>query len=170
MKTALPIAHHWPEIQRTIERGQRSTLHCSIASIDPDGMPNVTPVGTVFLRADQTGFYFDQYTSALAHNVDANPNICLMAVNAGRMLWFRSFLIGRFISPPGVRLYGTVGALRRATDGELQQIRQRVSPTRWLKGNRLLWANFTQVRDMQFTSFRPVQYPVMMQGLWKGHA
>lgn len=170
MKTTLPIAHHWPEIRRTVERGQHSTLQCAIASVDPDGLPNVTPVGTVFLRADQTGFCFDQYTSALARNVDAHPDICLMAIDAGRLLWLRSFLIGRFVSPPGVRLYGTVGALRPATADELRQIRQRVGPTRWLKGNRLLWSSFTQVRDMRFTSFRPVTYPVMMQGLWEGNA
>ncbi len=169
MTAALPIAQHWPEIQRTLERGQRSTLHCAIASVDPVGLPNVTPVGTVFLRGDQSGFYFDQYTSALARNVDVNPNICLMAVDAGRLLWLRSFLIGRFVSPPGVRLYGTVGALRPATGDELRQVQKRVGPTRWLKGNRLLWSNFTHVRDMQFTAFRPVRYPVMMRGLWEGN-
>ena len=34
--------------------------------MDSDGIPNITPVGTVFFRDDCTGFYFDQYTSALA--------------------------------------------------------------------------------------------------------
>ena len=89
-----------------------------------------------------------------------------MAIDAGRLLWLRSFLIGRLISPPGVRLYGTVGARRLATTDELRQIRQRIQRTRWLKGNRLLWSSLTQVRDMQFTSFSPVTYPVMMEGLW----
>ena len=65
MNTAAPIAPHWPEIQRTVERGQRSTLHCAIASVDPNGL-----------------------------------------------------------------LYGTVGALRPATNHELRQIEQRVRPTR----------------------------------------
>ena len=60
MKTGLPIAHRWPKIRRIVERGQRSTLRCAIASVDPDGLPDVIPVGTVFLHADQTGFYFDR--------------------------------------------------------------------------------------------------------------
>lgn len=65
---------------------------------------------------------------------------------------------------------GTVGALRPATDDELRQIEQRVRGTRWLKGNHLLWSSFTQVRDMQFTSFRSVNCPVMMAGLWSADA
>ena len=41
----------------------------------------------------------------------------------------------------------------------------RVRPTKWLKGSQLLWSNFTHVRDIEFTPFRPVSYPVMTQGL-----
>jgi len=74
---------HWPEIQRVVARAQASTIYCSLASIGPDGMPNATPIGTVFLRDDLTGYYFDHYTKALARNLDSNPNVCVMAVNAG---------------------------------------------------------------------------------------
>ena len=161
------IAEHWPQIARLVSRGQASTIYCSMASVNPDGTPNVTPVGTVFLRDNPSGYYFDHYTSALARNLDANPNICVMAVNAGRLFWLRSLALGRFTSPPGVRLYGTVGALRPATANEIQQVQRRVRSTKWLKGNRLLWAQLTQVRDIAFTTFRPVTYPVMMNGLWQ---
>lgn len=160
------IKTHWDEIKRVVERGQKSAIHCAIASVDQDGCPNVTPVGTVFLRDDQTGFYFDQYTNALAKNLTTNPNICLMTVNTKSSFWFKSLLKGQFSSPPGVRLYGTVGALRPATTEELAKIEKRIRPTRWMKGSRLLWSDFTHVRDIQFTSFRPVSYPVMMEGLW----
>ncbi len=77
----MDLRTHWDEIKRVVERGQKSAIHCAIASVDQDGCPNVTPVGTVFLRNNQTGFYFDQYTNALAKNLETNPNICLMAVN-----------------------------------------------------------------------------------------
>jgi len=163
----MKIESHWAEIQRVIANSQASQLHCAIASVSPDGVPNVTPVGTVFLRDDQTGFFFDQYTSSLAQNIATNPNICLMAVNANKLFWLRSFFLGRFISPPGVRLYGTAGALRPATAEELALIQKRISPTRRLKGSRLLWSDFTQVRDLHFTSFRPVTYPAMMEQLWQ---
>ena len=161
------IEDNWPEIKQVVAKGQASTLHCAIASVAADGTPNVTPVGTVFLRDDQTGFYFDQYTSALAQNVDAGSSICLMAVNAGKGFWQRSLFAGRFISPPGIRLYGTVGELRAALPEELERVRQRVRPTRWLKGSRLIWSDFTHVRDIHFTSCRPVSYPRMMDGLWE---
>lgn len=164
----MDIKTHWPEIQRVLQRGQASTIYCSLASINADGTPNITPVGTVFLRSDCTGYYFDHYATALATNLDANPNVCVMAVNAGRLFWFRSFLLGRFTSPPGVRLYGRAHPRREATPAEVAAIEARVRPTRWLKGSKLLWSNFTHVRDIDFTSFRPVSYPVMMQCLWGG--
>jgi uncharacterized protein len=158
----MQLAPHWPEIKRVVARGQASSIYCSIASVSPDGTPNVTPVGTVFLRDDLTGYYFDQYTSSLARNIEANRNVCVMAVNSGAWFWFKSFLHGRFASPPGVRLYGKAGSLRAATPEELRLIQARVRPTKWLKGSRQLWSDFSQVRDICFTSFRPVSYPKMM--------
>ena len=162
----LNIEKHWAQIVKVLTCGQASTIYCSVGSVNPDGSPNVTPVGTFFLRDNSTGYYFDHYTSALARNIDLNPNICVMAVNAGRLFWLRSLFRGRFISPPGVRLYGKVGPIRSATNEEIKKVRRRVRSTRWLKGNRLLWANLTHVRDVTFSSFRPVVYPVMMDGLW----
>lgn len=158
----------WPNIRRAVLRGQASSLHCSISSVGEDGLPTVTPIGTVFLHDFPGGFFFDRYTSALARNVDASRNsICLMSVDSSKLFWLRSFLIGQFIAPPGVRLYGTAGSLREATPVEQSQIASRVRPTRWLKGSRLIWSSFTHVRDLQFTSFRPVTYPAMMENLWQ---
>ena len=161
------IKAHWEDIRRVVAHGQRSTIYCSMGSINPDGSTHVTPIGTVFLRGDGTGFYFDAHTEALARNLDIDPRVCLMAVDARRWVWFRSFLQGRFAAPPGVRLNGTVSALRAATPDELQGIARRIRPTRWLKGNRLLWSSFTHVRDITFTSFRSVTYPRMVDGLWR---
>lgn len=159
------LDEHWDQIREIVARGRRSTGHFAIASVDTEGMPNVTPVGTVFLRADCTGFYFDQYTSALAANLEANPRVCLMAVDSGSFFWFRSLLLGRFSAAPGVRLYGTVGPRRPATAAELDQVRRRVRPMRLLRGGRLLWSDFSHVRDIAFTDFRLVRYPVMMSRL-----
>lgn len=159
------LDEHWNQIREIVARGRRTTGHFAIASVDVDGTPNITPVGTIFLRDDRTGFYFDQYTSALARNLDANPQVCLMAVDSGSWFWFRSLLFGRFTSAPGVRLYGTVGAKRPATSAELDQVRRRVRPMLALRGGRLLWSDFSHVRDITFTEFRLVRYPVMMAHL-----
>lgn len=166
----MEIKTHWPEIRRVLQNAQASTIHCALASINADGTPHVTPIGTVFLRADCTGYFFDPYAGGLTANLDGNPNLCLMAVDAGRLFWLRSLLLGRFSRPPGVRLYGRARARREATVDELAAVAARVRPTRWLRGNRMLWSNFRHVRDIEFTSVRPVQYPVMMQGLWGGEA
>jgi uncharacterized protein len=158
---------HWTAIKDIVGRAKKSTLHCAIASTDADGAPHITPVGTVFLRDDCTGFYFDQYTSALARNVERDPRVCVMAVDTARLFWLRSLLTGRFTAPPAVRLYGTASALRPATSPELQQVRQSVRATQRLKGGRMLWSDFSQVRDITFSGFRPVRYPVMMSHLWE---
>ncbi|MEN3220921.1 pyridoxamine 5'-phosphate oxidase family protein [Mycolicibacterium porcinum] len=158
---------HWAAIKEIIGRAKKSSLHCAIASTDIDGGPHITPVGTVFLRDDRTGFYFDQYTSALARNVDRDPRVCVMAVDTGRLFWFRSLLGGRFGAPPAVRLYGTVSAARPASSPELEQVRNSVRATQRLKGGRMLWSDFSQVRDVTFDGFRPVRYPVMMSHLWQ---
>lgn len=164
------LAPHWQQIRQVLETGQKSTLHCAIASVDADGMPNVTPVGTVFLRDDMTGYYFEHYSKALSDNLDRHPQVCVMAVNAGKWFWAKSLFSGRFATPPGVRLYGRAGAVRPASPQELQLIQDRVRPSRWLKGVRMLWSDFSHVRDIEFTSFRPVTYPVMMDGLWSDKA
>ncbi|WP_330180441.1 pyridoxamine 5'-phosphate oxidase family protein [Nocardia sp. NBC_01503] len=158
----MTVDREWDQVREIVSRAKRSTGHFAIASVDRDGMPNVTPIGTVFLRDDRTGFYFDQYTSALASNLDANPRVCLSAVDSGSLFWFRSLLTGRFATPPGVRLYGTAGPRRLATAAELEQVRRRVRPMLLLKGGRLLWSDFTHVRELTFDSFRLVRYPVMM--------
>ncbi|MFI5501077.1 pyridoxamine 5'-phosphate oxidase family protein [Nocardia asteroides] len=155
----------WRYVREILDRGHKSTGHFGIASVNSDGVPNITPVGTVFFRDDCTGFYFDQYTSALARNLDANPHLCLISVDRGTLFWFRSLLAGRFMGAPGVRLYGTAGPRRLASGAELERVQRRVRPMRVLKGGRLLWSDFTHVRDIDFSSARLVRYPVMMSHL-----
>lgn len=166
MEHVMSLEAQWQKIKSVVETGQASTIYCSIASISDDGAPNVTPIGTVFLNDSPSGYYFDHYATALPQNIDRNPNICLMAVNAGKWFWLKSFLTGQFVAPPGVRLYGTAGPKREATSKEIDLIEARVRPTKWLKGSRLLWSNFTHVRELKFTSYRPVVYPKMMDHLW----
>ena len=164
------IKDDWKKVRSVLEQGQASTVYCSIATINPDGTPHITPVGTVFLRDDQSGYFFDHYAEALGKNIDQNPNVCIMAVNAGRFFWLRSLLKGRFVAPPGVRLYGKVGRMREATSEEIEKIVKRVKPSQWMKGARLLWSDFTDVRDIEFTHYKPITYPVMMDGMWPEHA
>tara|TARA_B100001063_G_C16485871_1_gene414939 strand:+ start:29 stop:535 length:507 start_codon:yes stop_codon:yes gene_type:complete len=160
------IMEDWSKVKKVLEVGQASTIYCSIATVSTNGIPHITPVGTVFLRDDQTGYFFDHYAESLGKNIDLNPNVCIMAVNSGRLYWLRSLIKGRFVSPPGVRLYGKAGAIRPASAEEIEKIEKRVKPTQFLKGARALWSGFTHVRDIEFTSYKPITYPVMMDGMW----
>ena len=162
----MTLSDHWTNIKKTLEQSQASAVHCSIATVSPDGSPHLTPVGTVFLRDDGTGYFFDHYAVTLGENIDNNPNVCVMAVNVGRLFWLKALLTGRFSQTPGVRLYGRAGAARPATEQELELIDRRVRPTYWMKGARRLWSDFSVVRDIEFHDFKPVTYPMMMDGVW----
>src|SRR5690606_3219218 len=167
---SMNLKNDWIKVKTVLGQGQASSIYCSIATVNPDGTPHITPVGTVFLRDDQSGYFFDHYAEALGENVDRNPVVCIMAANSGRLFWLRSLLKGRFVAPPGVRLYGTVGPIREATREEIEKIESRVRPSKWLKGARLLWTDFTHVRDIEFTHYKPITYPVMMDGMWPEQA
>ncbi|MEC8444157.1 MAG: pyridoxamine 5'-phosphate oxidase family protein [Pseudomonadota bacterium] len=156
----------WPDIKKTLEQAQASAVHCTIATVSPGGMPHITPVGTVFLRDDQTGFFFDHYAVALGDNIDCNPNVCVCAVNVGRWFWLRALVTGQFTATPGVRLYGQAGPARTATEDELRLIHDRVKGASRLKGAKQLWSDFSVVRDIQFTDFKAVTYPMMMDKVW----
>lgn len=110
------IKDDWKQVKSVLEQGQASSIYCSVATVNPDGTPHITPVGTVFLRDDQSGYFFDHYAEALGKNIDQNPDVCMM------------------------------------------------------KGARLLWTDFTHVRDIDFTHYKPITYPVMMDGMWPEHA
>ncbi|MGW4354382.1 pyridoxamine 5'-phosphate oxidase family protein [Nocardia sp. NPDC004582] len=159
----MTLEQHWDRIRETVSHAG----HCAIATIDADGAPTVAPIGTVFLRDDTTGFYFDQYAEALGRNLDRDPRLSLLAVDGRGLFWFRALLTARFPSPPGVRLYGTAGPRRAATEEELRQVRARVRIPARLAGGRLLWSDFSHVRDISFTGYRPVRYPHMMSHLWQ---
>jgi len=69
---------------------------------------------------------------------------------------------GKFSSYPGVRLYAEISELRPATEAELELVHRRIKLLRWTKGSRLIWSDFTHVRDFQAHGFKWVEYPKMM--------
>ena len=116
------------------------------------------------------GLYFEEFTRTMPINMRANKKICVLAVNSSRWYWIRSLVKGRFATAPAVRLYGTVGEARLATDDEIGRWRQRVSHLRLTKGHKLLWANMKFVRDIEFTRMEPMLIGSMTSELWKGRA
>lgn len=161
----MDLIKDWQLIKSIVESAISSSKHCSIASVDADGNPHLTPMGFVFLRDDGTGYYFEQYSKRLPKNYESNRNVCIMAVNSASPFWFKSLLKGRFESFPGVRLYGKVGDLRKANSTEIATLKRRIGPAKFLNGAQQIWSDLETVRDINFNAVEPVKYPKMMQHL-----
>ncbi|WP_026842969.1 pyridoxamine 5'-phosphate oxidase family protein [Citrifermentans bremense] len=162
----MEIEKHWPMIKAVLEKAHSTNRHCAIATVSEDGTPHVTPIGSLFLRDDCTGFYIESYCQKMADNLKCNNRVCIMGINSGIGYWLKSLFSGRFPTPPGIRLYGTVSELRLGTKDEIEYFQNRVRAFRKLKGHDLLWKNMRHVREIQFRSFEPVHAAKMTQHLW----
>ena len=155
----------WKNIQQVFNAAQKASLHSSIATVDQFGQPSITPIGTVFLNADQTGYFFDTFTERLSTNLDQNSKACIQAINSSKWFWLSSLIQGSFTDYPGVRLYVEIGDLRPASREERFAIDRRIKPLQWTKGSQLIWSEFTHVRDIKINDFRWIKYPKMMEHL-----
>ncbi|WP_349929647.1 pyridoxamine 5'-phosphate oxidase family protein [Acinetobacter sp. A1-4-2] len=152
----------WQHIRKVVNDTQKAAMHCSIATVDANLQPTVTPIGTLFLRENPSGFFFDTYTESLQQNVPHNSKACIQAVNSSRLFWLKSLFKGEFSDFPGVQLYVEIGDLHLANTEELAQISRRIQSLKWTKGRHLIWSDFSYVRDFSVHSFRWVKYPKMM--------
>jgi hypothetical protein len=156
----------WSIIRRLFRNAFATSLHYAIATVNEDGTPHVTPVGSLILRENGTGFFFEGYLGATARNFRHDPRVCVLAVHSSRWLFLKSLLLGRFVSMPAVRLTGVVGEKREATLEEMRLFRRRIGRYRFLKGYDMLWGGLKDVRDVTFDNARPVRAGAMTAGLW----
>ncbi len=91
--------------------------------------------------------------------------MCISAVNSSKVFWLSSFIRGQFSSYPGVRLYAELGELRVATEDEKLRVNVRIQSLKWTKGSKLIWSDFTHVRDFHVNDYRWIKYPHMMDHL-----
>ena len=162
-ETKLGMEKQWPAMKRLFWDSFLSSLHFAIASVNANGEPHVSPIGSLILREPGVGIFFEKFTTGLPRNLKTNNKVCVLAVNTGRLFWLRSLIAGRFASPPGVRMNGTVGEARKATDEEIRLFQRRVQIASLTKGHRLLWSDMTTVREIHFTSIEPLRLGRMSQ-------
>jgi hypothetical protein len=155
----------WQIVRSVFDEAFRSCLHFSMATVNEDGSPHVTPIGALILRDDKTGFFFDEYCTGSRANLDRNSVVCFLAVNADRAFWGKALAEGRFASPPAIRLKGKVQGLREATADEIAAWQSHVAFARGTKGYELLWSRMHIVRDVLFDSCEAVDLDVMTAGL-----
>jgi len=146
----MDLLANWNKIRQHFNRSFKSNFHVSIASVDADNNPTVTPIGSLFLNHDQTGFYFEKFPSKLPEHVRVNKNICVLGVNSGTFFWIKSLFKGKFDKHPAIKLYGKLGERRKATDKEINRLNRRMKATNGLKGNTYLWGSMQYIREIQF--------------------
>ncbi|QLA17783.1 pyridoxamine 5'-phosphate oxidase family protein [Desulfolutivibrio sulfoxidireducens] len=162
----MDVPPHWNTICDVVERALKTKGFCAMATVNPDGSPHVTPIGSLFLHSPGKAYYFEKFPKKMRRNLDQDQRICVLAVHGGFWCSMASLFRGRFDTAPGVRLMGRAGEQRPATEEEERRWRERIKVFRWLKGYDLLWGEMTHVRDICFDSFEPVSVGLMTKGLW----
>ncbi len=161
----MDIKTDWNRIRIHFSKSFKSCLHVSIASVDVKNNPTVTPIGSLFLNKDQTGFYFEKFPSKLPEHAKENKNICVLGVNSSRWLWVKSLFKVEFKEYPAVKLYGVLGERRKATEREINRLDRRMRSTKGLKGNAYLWSDMKMVRDITFDKVEKINIGKMTSKL-----
>ena len=161
----MDIINNWKDIRLHFNKSFRSNFHVSIASVTSDNIPTVTPIGSLFLNNDKTGFYFEKYPVKLKMYSKINRKICVLAVNSNRWFWINSLFKGQFNSHPGIKLYGELGEKREATEIEIKRLNRRMRMTKGLKGNKYLWRSRVTVRELTFTKAEKINLGEMTKNL-----
>jgi hypothetical protein len=156
----------WDQIRKIFQQAFNSSFHFAIATVNKDGSPHVTPIGSLMLLDGKKGFYFEEYVSNLSQNLQHNKRVCIMAVNSGKWALLKSFFLGKFIAPPGVRLMGNAGERREATPREIELFQKRVKNYRIFKGYKRLWSKLKYVREIHFDTYEPIRIGALTRGLW----
>ena len=160
-------AQRWDTIRDIFHDAFHSSFHYAVATVNEDGSPHVTPIGSLFLGDDQRGFYFEEYVSALSRNLRHNKRVCILAVNSGKYPLFTFLFRGTMAAPPGVRLIGTASEKREATPQEVDLFKKRFGKYRIFKGYDMLWGKLRYVREILFTAFEPVRVGALTRDHWK---
>ncbi|HKI48952.1 MAG TPA: pyridoxamine 5'-phosphate oxidase family protein [Desulfobacteria bacterium] len=163
----MDIKQHWKTIRKIVNQANRSNRFCAVATVNPDGSPRISPIGSLILGEAGKAFYFEKFPKNMRENLDRDPRICVLAVCGGFWFWLKSLYRGRFDAHPGLRLMGRAGGRRMATQEEVKQWQKRVRSFRRFKGYELLWKDMRHVRDVTFDAAEPLRLGPMARGLWE---
>lgn len=159
------LIENWDKIRAHFSKSFSSSLHVSIASVNPDNNPTITPIGSLFLNKNQTGFYFEKYPTKLPINSKFNNNICVLGVNSNKWFWIKSLFKEKFPNHPAIKLYGKLGERRKATEFEIRRLKRRMRATKRLKGHKYLWANMEFIREITFSKAEKINLGKMTKEL-----
>jgi len=155
----------WNIIRKHFNNSFKSNFYVSIASIDSNNYPTVTPIGSLFLNDNLAGFYFEKFPTKLPNHAKNNKNICILGVNSSRLFWIKSLFRERFLNHPAIKLYGELGEKRKASEKEIMRLNRRMRLTNGLKGNSYLWKDMKYVREVKFTKAEKINLGKMTNNL-----
>ncbi len=131
-------------------------VYCSIATVNEQGQPHITPIGSVVLNNKNQGWFFQKFTQGIPNNVVHCKYATIMAVNDGAWFWLKSLIKGRFNQPPAMRMQVKLGALRPATKAEMEKFQRRVKLFSLTKGHAMLWRDMSNIREFEIIAYKPV--------------
>lgn len=157
---------NWDKIRKHFSKSFATSMHVSMATLNQNQQPHISPIGTFFLNEDYSGFYFEQYTRQLPRAAEQNRQVCILAVNSSKWLWLKSLFKGQFFDHPGIRLFGELGQRRKAKPQEIHALQRRMRATRRLKGHQMLWKDLDQIREVKIIGAEPMKIGAMTNKLY----
>ncbi len=131
-------------------------MFCSVATVNAEGMPHVSPIGSVVLNNSQSGWFFQKFTKNIPLNAEHCEYATIMAVNSSRWFWLKSLLKGAFKQPPAMRILVKLGQVRPATEKEGGKFKRRVNIFKRTKGYDMMWKDMSHIREFEIIEYKPV--------------
>lgn len=131
--------------------------YCAFSTVNEDGTPRVAPYTSLILGENKQGFYFDELSIHTSSNLERDQKICVLIVKNNKWFWFKTVVFGRFDHPPGIRLLGSVGKKREASDQEINAFKKPLKALKLFKGYEPIWGFMKYGREIYFDAFEPVK-------------
>lgn len=132
------------------------SVFCSVATVTEDGLPHVSPIGSIVLLNKDKGMFFEKFTKSISKNTNENSYATIMCVNDGKWFWLKSLITGKFNKPPAIRLVVKIGKLREGTDNEGQIFKNKIKLFKKTKGYQMMWQEMSQIREFKIIDYKPV--------------
>lgn len=135
----------WKEVEMLFDKAG----YASLGTVDADGFPRISPIGSITFSKQGKGYYFEKFPKTMRDNIERDTRMTLMVAQSGAGFWIRSLWKGRFVSQPAFRLFCRAGKRRKATQKEVDNFLGKVRMYRFLKGHDLLWRDMKMVREFE---------------------
>lgn len=129
---------------------------CSVATVTEEGLPHVSPIGSIVLLNKDKGQFFEKFTKNIPINTSQNSYATIMCVNDGKWFWLKSLIMGKFKTPPAIRLVVKMGALRVGTEKEGRIFKNKVKLFKKTKGYQMMWQEMSMIREFEIIEYKPV--------------